>query len=281
LDWIKLGITAADNYGDGSSDTVDFYVYNLAILDNIPAITDNEPSTDVDINQGDNIATYGDDTYYLSHNQLQPVISAATNNEYNTKVYLDKDFPNGGYLLNTWRHITFAGTAKIDADPARSSVSWLERTGPDYVKHVDLWFNFNQMRHSDSTKNIASTFAPSYTAQYFKIKTDDNVFYSPEKSYDEDINNAYVDDVKKQEDFASALANQNDNTWVNLYTYSSVKTEGASHISYDLTTEVGPSSYQEIGMFPGLGTKIYSSTGIIIGLALIGLIAIAIRKRRR
>ena len=276
LDWIKLGIYAEDAYGDGSSDTIDFYVYNLAIFDEIPALTDNDPSTDYDINQAANQATTGDATYYLSHNVLQPYVAAATDNDWVTKVYFDRDFKNGDRLFNQWRHIKFMGTAK--KDPSSGSVS-TERGTPPNVRECNYVFNFNQLRISDGD-DLSSTFTPTYTAQLFKIKTENDDFYSAEKEYDDDIISASVKGVDKTDTFISALANQNDNTWVTLFTFAAVDTSGNTEIAYSYYTEETPDDLQEPIVWPTFGVP--RNIGFIIGgIALLGVIALAIAKKRR
>lgn len=282
LDFWKMGIYAEDAYGDDDADTIDFYVYNLAILDEIPCITDNDAASDWDINQAANIAIYGEDDYYLSHDSLQPVVSAATDNEFNTYIYLDKDFDNGDYLFNNWRHVTFAGTGKLEA--SAGDINTALGTGKNR-RDVQLTFNHNQMRiYEGRTRELSSTYTPTISTQAFVIKTDNDDFYSSEGEYDQDLieDTIWIDGKDEYQTFVQALANVNDNTWVTLKTFGAVDTDGETNLEYSYYTEErGDPKDPDDPVVPILPRIFGISSAVLIGgLVTIGLAVLMIRKRK-
>ena len=265
VDYVKAGITAVDNYGDGSSDTINGYIYNLCLLDEEPALTDNDPSQTVDWTGGADNAAVGDATYYVSSDCLFPYVVAASANAYNSYVYLDADFDSGDTLLQNWHHIKFLGTAKLDYSSDSSITTSMGE--PPNKRVVDLNYNFNQLRISDGDE-ITSSFAPAYSAAAFYITTDQDDFWSPEKQYDEDLIYAEVAGVEKTEDFEQALANVADNTHVAFYTWSTAPSAGIQNVHYEYYTEeskeFAPPVFKK-GLIAGNITLIIGMTAILLG----------------
>jgi len=288
IDWWKMGIYAEDAYGDDTSDTIDFYVYNLAVVDEIPALTDNDASSTWDINQGDNIAIYGEDDYFLTHDCLQPVVSADTANTFNNKVYFDADFKNGDMLCNQWRHIKVMGEAKKLMNMEESYVRTGVGTAPNR-RDCYYTFDFNQMRiHESREEELSTTYQPSYSSQIFKIRTDNDDFYSPENEYDQDlveqINGEWAITVKginKYETFQQNLANQADNTWVSIYTFGSTDSEGTFVLKYSYQTQdSGTAEGGQIVLPIGAGISI-GTTALVGFLTVISIALIYIKKKRK
>ena len=277
IDWVKLGINAADDYSTTTA-TIDFYLYNLCVLDELPAITDNDyGQTSPDWNGAANNAAIGDGTYYMNHDILLPYIAAATNNAFTGYVYVEDDLLSGARLNNLWRHVCFKGTSMMKG---RITNTDHVRSGPPYEWHYYVTYDFNQYRISDG-KLITSTYQPSYSSQVFKIKTDDNVFYSPENSYDKDWLYANVKGINELDSFKSALKSQADATWVTMYTFGSVDSSGQMNMEWGYKASLQPSLVgggEEEFNIPAMTPAAWGVVGAI-GLAVI--ILAVIRRRRK
>jgi len=277
LDYIRFKLVASDDYGDNSSDTVTAYLRNFCIFNDIPALTDRSASTRFDINGDTTNTATGDASYYTSHDILQPYTAAATDNAWNSKIYLDNDIVSGTQLLLNWHQITFAGKAWLD--PSEISVN-TQLGQPPNKRDVSLTFDFNQLRISDNDE-ISSTFAPSYGTAAFYITTDKDDFYSDAKDFDEDIISAEVSGVDVTDDFKTALANVDDDTDVALYTWSSTPTNGKVEVKYSYWTaeqeEVGAADWAFFANAVSfLGQNIYIVAAVSI--TIIALVALAFYK---
>lgn len=136
---------------------------------------------------------------------------------------------------------------------------------------------------ADRSKELSSTYTPTISTQLFVIKTDNDDFYSPEGEYDQDLikDSVWIDGKDEYQTFVQALANQNDNTWVTLKTFSAVDSDGVTNLQYSyFTEETGPPD--DIPVFPRLPTVFGISGAVLLGgIVTIGLAILMIKKKRR
>lgn len=274
IDYVKIMLHADDNYGSGDADTVKGYVYNLALFDEPPAITDNTPSTDIDddLTGGESNTVEGDATYLSSHNILNPYWVAAATNSISSLVYLDTDVYHGMTLTNAWHQIYFAGTACLMPESYGNSPGVAD--GGNY-RSTGMTFNFNprQISDPDWMKELSSTWVASYSTAALYITTDEDQFNGDPKEFHLDVIEANVEGVDETDAFVSALVNQGDDTDVSLYAWSTAPTAGIQEILFKYYNTVGAG--WSIGGIVGF----VSGNLLLFGIAAAVLIFLRMRKK--